>query len=64
MARTGASFDKGLLADNFQKSEIFQAINNTFQHKMKSQLEGRSILPPKGSLMVNGRNQIVLSPGD
>ena len=64
MARTGAAFDKGLLADNFQKSEIFQAINNTFQHKMKSQLEGRSILPPKGSLMVNGRNQIVLSPGD
>jgi hypothetical protein len=64
MAKTGKTFDQGQLADNFQKSEIFQAINNTFQHKMKSQLEGRSILPPKGSLMVNGRNQIVLSPGD
>ena len=64
MAKTGKPFDQGLLADNFQKSEIFQAINNTFQHKMKSQLEGRGVLPPKGSLMVNGRNQIVLSPGD
>ena len=64
MAKTGKPFDQGLLADSFQKSEIFQAINNTFQHKMKSQLEGRSVLPPKGSLMVNGRNQIVLSPGD
>ena len=64
MAKTGQPFDKGLLTDNFQKSEIFQAINNTFKYKMQSQLEGRSILPPKGSLMVNGRNQIVLSPGD
>ena len=64
MARTGRTFDQGQLADNFQKSEIFQAINNTFQYKMRSNLEGRSILPPKGSLMVNGRNQIVLSPGD
>lgn len=64
MAKTGKTIDLGQLADNFQKSEIFQAINNTFQHKMRSQLEGRSILPPKGSLMVNGRNQIVLSPGD
>jgi hypothetical protein len=64
MARTGKTFDQGQLADNFQKSEVFQAINNTFQYKMRSQLEGRSILPPKGSLMVNGRNQIVLSPGD
>jgi hypothetical protein len=64
MAKTGQPFDKGLLTDNFQKSEIFQAINNTFKYKMQSQLEGRSILPPKGSLMVNGRNQIVLSPVD
>lgn len=64
MARTGKTVDLGQLSDNFQKSEIFQAINNTFQHKMRSQLEGRSVLPPKGSLMVNGRNQIVLSPGD
>jgi len=64
MAKTGKTFDQGLLADNFQKSEIFQAINNTFQYKMRSQLEGRSILPPKGSLMVNGRNQLVLSPGE
>jgi hypothetical protein len=64
MAKTGKTFDQGQLADNFQKSEIFQAINNTFQYKMRSQLEGRSILPPKGSLMVNGRNQLVLSPGE
>lgn len=64
MAKTGKTADLGQLAENFQKSEIFQAINNTFQHKMRSQLEGRSFLPPKGSLMVNGRNQIVLSPGD
>lgn len=64
MAKSGGKMDIGQLADNFQKSEIFQAINNTFQHKMRSQLEGRSVLPPKGSLMVNGRNQIVLSPGD
>jgi hypothetical protein len=64
MARTGKTIDLGQLADNFQSSEIFQAINNTFQHKMRSHLEGRTILPPKGSLMVNSRNQIGLSPGE
>lgn len=64
MAKTGKTIDIGQLADNFQKSEIFQAINNTFQHKMRSQLEGKVIAPPKGSLMVNGRNQLMLSPGE
>ena len=64
MAKTGQKIDLGELADNFQKSEIFQAINNTFKHKMDSQLTGRAVLPPKGSLMVNGRNQVFSSPGN
>lgn len=63
-AKTGKSFDLDSLAQNFQQSDIFKAINNTFEHKMRSHVEGRVIRPPKGSLMVNNRNQIGLSPGD
>jgi hypothetical protein len=63
-AKTGKSFDVDSLAQNFQQSDIFKAINNTFEHKMRSNIEGRVIRPPKGSLMVNNRNQIGLSPGD
>jgi len=62
--KTGKSVDIDTLAQNFQQSDIFKAINNTFEHKMRSNIEGRVIRPPKGSLMVNNRNQIGLSPGD
>lgn len=64
MAKTGKAIDLDKLSDEFQKSKIFDAINNTFKYKMQSHLEGRHVLPPKGSLMVNNRNEIGLSPGD
>lgn len=64
MAKTGKSFDKEKLAEDFQKSQIFEAINNTYRYKMQSHLEGRNVLPPKGTLMVNNRNEIGRSPGE
>lgn len=64
MAKTGKSFDKDKLAENFQKSQIFEAINNTYKYKLQSNLDGRQIMPPKGTLMVNNRNEIGRSPGE
>lgn len=64
MAKTGKAFDKDELSDKFMKSDAFKAINNTFEYKMKSQLSGRQIFPPKGELMVNNRNEIKMSPGE
>lgn len=64
MAKTGKVFDKEELSNKFMGSDVFKAINNTFEYKMKSQLAGRQILPPKGELMVNNRNEIKTSPGE
>lgn len=64
MAKTGKAFDKEELSQKFTNSDIFRAINNTFEYKMRSQLSGRPMLPPKGALMVNNRNEIKMSPGD
>lgn len=64
MAKTGKSFDKDKLAEDFQKSQIFEAINNTYRYKLQSNLEGRQVMPPKGTLMVNNRNEIGRSPGE
>jgi hypothetical protein len=64
MAKTGQAFDRQELSEKFQNSDVFKAINNTFEYKMKSQLSGRQMMPPKGSLMVNNRNEIKFSPGD
>jgi hypothetical protein len=62
--KSGKTYDLGELNAKFQESDVAKAINNTFEYKMKSHLEGRTIRPPKGSLMVNNRNQIGMSPGD
>jgi hypothetical protein len=64
MAKTGKQFDLDKLSEDFQKSKIFDAINNTYKYKMQSHLEGRSVMPPKGSLMVNNRNEVGTSPGE
>jgi hypothetical protein len=64
MAKTGKAFDKEKLAEDFQKSQIFEAINNTYRYKLQSNLEGRQVMPPKGALMVNNRNEIGRSPGE
>jgi hypothetical protein len=64
MAKTGKSFDKDKLAEDFQKSQIFDAINNTYKYKLQSNLEGRRVMPPKGTIMVNNRNEIGRSPGE
>ena len=63
-AKTGKQFDLDKLSDEFQKSKVFDAINNTYKYKMQSHIQGRSVMPPKGSLMVNNRNEIGTSPGD
>jgi hypothetical protein len=64
MAKSGKAFDKEKLAEEFQKSQIFEAINNTYKYKLQSNLEGRQVMPPKGMLMVNNRNEIGRSPGE
>jgi hypothetical protein len=64
VAKTGKVVDMDKLADDFQKSQIFDAINNTYTYKLKSNLEGRRVVPPKGTLMVNNRNEIGRSPGE
>lgn len=64
MAKTGKVMDIDKLADDFQKSDVFKAINNTYQYKLRSNLEGRHIMPPKGELIVNNRNEIKMSPGE
>ena len=63
-AKTGKQFDMDKLSDEFQKSKVFDAINNTYKYKMQSHIEGRHVMPPKGSLMVNNRNEIGTSPGE
>lgn len=63
-AKNGKRVDMDQVSENFQKSKMFEAINNTFKYKMQSNLEGRHIMPPKGSLMVNNRNEVGTSPGD
>lgn len=63
-AQSGESTDLQELADNFQKSQVFEAINNTYGAKMKSFETGVRVLPPKGALMVNKRNEIGRSPGE
>lgn len=57
--RTGKANDIGLVAENFQNSELFNAINNTYKYKMDSQLSGKLVKPPPGTKMVNRRNEVV-----
>lgn len=64
VANTGKQIDRDKLAEDFQKSQIFEAINNTYKYKLQSNLEGRHVMPPKGTLMVNNRNEIGRSPGE
>lgn len=63
-AKTGKRPDIDQVSERFQKSKMFEAINNTFKYKMQSNLEGRHVMPPKGALMVNNRNEVGTSPGD
>lgn len=61
---TGTTFDLEKLSEQFQKSQMFEAINNTYAAKMKSFETGARVVPPKGALMVNKRNEIGRSPGE
>jgi hypothetical protein len=63
-ATTGTAANMEELATEFQKSQIFEAINNTYAAKMKSFETGVKVVPPKGALMVNKRNEIGRSPGE
>jgi hypothetical protein len=64
MAKSGKAFDLDTESNNFQNSELFNAINNTYKYKMDSHLKGQLVRPPKGSKMVNGRNQIITYEGE
>ena len=58
-ARTGVTRDVDTEASNFQNSEVFKAINNTFRYKMDSHIKGQLVKPPKGTKLVNQRNEVV-----
>lgn len=64
MVNTGKSTDLGEQSDKFIKSEIFNAINNTYTYKMESYLKNQLVRPPKGTKVVNGRNQIITYEGE
>lgn len=59
MAKTGKLLDVDTASNEFQNSELFKAINNTYKYKMDSHLSGQLVKPPKGTKMVNGRNELV-----
>lgn len=59
VAKTGKLMDLDTESKNFQGSELFQAINNTYKYKMDSNLSGTLVKPPPGTKMVNRRNEIV-----
>lgn len=63
-AETGTAINMEKLGEDFQKSQIFEAINNTYGAKMKTFETGVRVVPPKGALMVNKRNEIGRSPGE
>lgn len=58
-ARTGVTRDVDTESSNFQNSELFKAINNTFRYKMDSHIKGQLVKPPKGTKLVNQRNEVV-----
>lgn len=59
IAETGESLDMGKLSENFQKSDIFKAINNTYAARLQYELTGKMPEIPKGTLRVNRSNQII-----
>lgn len=59
MAKSGKTVDLDAVSNEFQNSELFKAINNTYRYKMDSHLKGQLVRPPKGTKMVNGRNEII-----
>lgn len=61
---TGKSVDLDALSEKFQKSDIYKAIHNTYDYKYKTQISGRNVRPPKGSLIVDSHNQVGISPGE
>jgi len=59
VAATGQLVDQDALKQEFAASPLYQAINNTFDEKMNIHLKGQGKYP-KGTLMVNESNQLVI----
>ena len=56
---TGKVVDRDTLSKEFAASPLYQAINNTYEDKLHVHLKGQG-KHPKGTLMVNESNQLVL----
>jgi hypothetical protein len=59
VAKTGKLLDMDTESNNFQGSDLFKAINNTYKYKLDSNLSGTLVKPPPGTKMVNRRNEVV-----
>jgi hypothetical protein len=59
IAETGETLDMGKLSDDFQKSDIFKAINNTYSARLQYELTGKMPDLPKGTLRVDKSNRII-----
>jgi hypothetical protein len=58
-AKTGQMANEDEIQKEFAASPLYQAINNTFEDKLHVHLKGQG-KHPKGTLMVNESNQLVL----
>lgn len=59
IGETGEALDMGKLSDDFQKSDIFKAINNTYGARLQYELTGKMPNIPKGTLRVDKSNRII-----
>jgi hypothetical protein len=57
-AQTGEQVDLDQLREDFQNSDIFKAINNTFYSKLHKHLTGEDLPQESGSLVVDNQNRI------
>lgn len=59
IAESGESLDMGKLTEQFQKSDIFKAINNTYGARLQYELTGKMPEIAKGTLRVDKSNRII-----
>ena len=59
-ARTGKSFDAEALGRDFEKSDIFKAINNTYSHKFNRAATGQAPQHKENDMIVDKSNRILV----
>lgn len=59
IAETGEALDMGKLSEDFQKSDIFKAINNTYGARLRFELTGKMPEMSKGTILVDKSNRII-----